>query len=300
MRFSTSRAARRIATIGCLVGLLCLVPFVTGCSVIQPKAAERAFTPPVIGTLYVVHLDLSKSTLEQRRGMMTDVSSVIDHLKPGDYIVVMDVSADSLQSARTLEETRVAVYNAPRAPDTSQDSIVIATSKTKAFEAQAARAKAAFDKAAGVEHVRTVLMRHLESHILHDVSSGSDLIGAVNASIPYIRSWPDKAPKVLVVLSDMQYRAEGVDLQKTPLPSGKVAKVLKREQSQGRVPTLGPSCQVYMSGARASLGTKQYQSIGRFWTAYYRRTGADVRFYGSRIPRLMFSDSADLVSDEGR
>jgi len=214
--------------------------------------------------------------------------------------VFLDVSNDSLQTSRTLEETQVAVYNAPRAPDTSADNLITAKQRLKAFDMKSAAERKAFESRAGLAHVKSVLKRELKPHVMKDISSGSDLIGAVNASVPYIDSWPEHSPKVLVILSDMQYRAEGVDLQKTPLSPAKVRKALKRERAQGRLPELGPGCEVYLSGARASLGTKQYQSIKRFWTSYFELTGANVRFYGNRLPKLVMSRSASVAPEEGR
>ncbi len=80
--------------------------------------------------------------------------------------------------------------------------------------------------------------------------------------------------KVLVLMSDMIEDSPPYDFERISWSPAAIERTLSELDAKGLIPKLAGVC-IYVSGASAKSADLA-ENIGRFWQAYFRRTGADM------------------------
>ncbi len=87
----------------------------------------------------------------------------------------------------------------------------------------------------------------------------------------------NRPKKVLVVFSDMIEESDHYNFQKQKLSDAESQQIIAAEQKAGRLPALS-GVRVYVIGSSVSgpSSSERFESIERFWQAYFKATGADL------------------------
>jgi hypothetical protein len=235
-----------------ILWLLLALILVAGCAPATPAASQHA-------TAVVVFVDFSASIGgEDRASYRREIETeILPSLVEGDRLLIAAIHDKTLTDFRPLVEA-----NLPARPQFNGffDNVLKFNRKSKDVEAQVARVK---DKTkAEVAHVFGK----------RSVAPLTDIFSSLLIAQKLFYDEPRR--KVLVLMSDMIEDNPPYDFERMAWSSATIDKTLGELEAQGLVPKLSGVC-VYVSGASAKTAAIA-EHIGRFWQAYFQRTGADM------------------------
>jgi hypothetical protein len=111
---------------------------------------------------------------------------------------------------------------------------------------------------------------------LHPDSRQTDVAGALMVASDLFRASPSRR-NILVVFSDMQNDTAALDLEHARIVS--TAFAMQKAAKERLLPDLH-GVEVYALGVDgAGKDMAYWQTLRDFWTAYFQRTGADLKSY---------------------
>lgn len=108
--------------------------------------------------------------------------------------------------------------------------------------------------------------------------SGTSVMDAMHLAERVFASYPG-SEKVLVVFSDMIEQSRRYDFSRETLTGPRIAQIIERERSAGRLPDLeGVKVCVVGAGAAKSGGisAERFLGIREFWIQYFKAAGAEL------------------------
>jgi len=256
-RRGTKQRKRFEFAVGVLIGLLLVgsLLLVAGCRLSTSSAAE----PRIVGTDYVVFLDLSMSVRADDRALMKSAltDQIIPTLVDGDHLVVASITDRTMTGFHPLVDESL-----PPTPDFNgwTDNLLKYRKQVNDVEMQVPKIK---------ERITREISAALDRH---QGSMQTDIFSSLLLTEKLFHN--EARRKVLVLMSDMiedyaPYRFEKVAW--TPEAAGTI---LKRLEKDDMLPNLSGVC-VYVAGASAD-SPLQAEQISAFWQSYFKRTGADM------------------------
>ena len=238
----------RIAWVLTALGLV----LVAGCAPSTPAASQR-------GTSVVVFIDFSQSIgggdrAQYRREIETDI---LPSLMEGDRLLIAAIDDKTLTDFRPLVDASL-----PARPQFNGffDNVLKFNRKAKDVEAQVVHVKDMTKAEVG----RVFARRH--------VAPLTDIFSSLLIAQKLFYEEPRR--KVLILMSDMIEDNPPYDFERMPWSPATIDKTLAELDAKGLIPKLAGVC-VYVSGASAKSAAIA-ENIGRFWQAYFQRTGADM------------------------
>jgi hypothetical protein len=115
---------------------------------------------------------------------------------------------------------------------------------------------------------------------------GTDVFGALSLAEDYFAAYPGAATRRLVVLSDMVQRARGLRFPSV----GDWSDPAVRQMLEAAPRIALEGIEVYVVGAGGTSSDaftpEQIEGFERFWRAYLKGAGAEVRFFGASLARF--------------
>jgi hypothetical protein len=227
----------------------------TGCAPSTPS------TPAAVqhGTAVVIFVDFSQSvTIEDRASFRREIESeILPSLSAGDRLLIAPIHDKTLTDFRPLVEASL-----PAKPEFNGwlNNVLKYNRQAKEIEAQALQVK---------EKIRTDV-----AHVFAKRYSSpqTDIFSSLLIAQKLFHD--ESRRKVLVLMSDMIEDNPPYDFERLSWSSATIEKTLSELDAKGLIPKLSGVC-VYVSGASARSAALA-ENIGRFWQAYFRRTGADM------------------------
>jgi len=223
-----------------------------------------AFVSPSVattspGTAVIIFLDFSGSIKSDERALFQREieTQILPSLSAGDRLLLAPIHDKTLTEFRPLVQVIL-----PAKPEFSgwRDNVMKYNRRVKELEAQVLDLKAI-----ARTEVADVLSRRYGSQ--HTDIFSSLLIAQ--------KLFHDEARrKVLVLMSDMIEDTPEYNFEKIAWTPAAVEKLFAELEAKALIPKLSGVC-VYVSGASAKSAALA-ENIGRFWEAYFRRTGADM------------------------
>lgn len=211
------------------------------------------------GTAILIFLDFSGSIKSEERAQFQREleAQIIPSLSAGDRLLIAPIHDKTLTEFRPLAQV---ILPATREFSGWRDNVLKYNRHLKEVEAQTLDLKDELKN-----EVAAILRRRYASPYTDIFSS---LLIAQ-------KLFHDEARrKVLILMSDMIEDTPDYNFEKLVLSPSAFEKLLAELEGKALIPNLPGVC-VYVSGASAKSAARA-ESIGRFWEAYFRRTGADM------------------------
>ncbi len=211
------------------------------------------------GTAVVIFVDFSGSVRSEARALFKREieTQILPSLSAGDRILIAPIDDKTLTEFRPLVEATL-----PQQPEFSGwlDNVLKYNRRAKEIDAEVVQLKEKIRA-----QVADVLARRPYSPL-------TDIFSSLLIVQKLFHNEPRR--KVLVLMSDMiddypPYNFETISWSPTT-----TQKILSELDAKGFIPKLSDVC-VYVSGASAR-SPELAENIGRFWQAYFQRTGADM------------------------
>lgn len=224
----------------------------SGCRPSGPAAVPH-------GTAVVIFVDFSQSISGQdqtafRREIERDI---VPSLVAGDRLLIAPINDKTLTDFRPLVEATL-----PVKPEFNGwlDNVMKHNRRVKEVETETLQVKA---------RIKTDIAQVFgKRHSSPQTDIFSSLIMAEKLF------YEESRRKVLVLMSDMIEDNPPYDFERIAWSPATIDKTLSELEAKGLIPQLAGVC-VYVSGASAKSAVMA-ENIGRFWQAYFRRTGADM------------------------
>ncbi|MGH7324269.1 MAG: hypothetical protein ACREJ9_06445 [Candidatus Rokuibacteriota bacterium] len=224
----------------------------TGCAPSTPAAAQR-------GTAVVVFIDFSSSIPgDDRTAYRREIEGeILPTLGAGDRLMIAPIHDRTLTEFRPLVDA-----NLPVKPQFNGwfDNVMKHNRETREIEARAVQVKDRIKT--DVAHVFSKRFASLQTDIF------SSLIIAQKVF------HEERRRKVLVLMSDMIEDSPIYRFDRMTWNADTTEKILTDLDAKALIPKLPGVC-VYVSGVSAKSADLA-ENIGRFWHAYFKRTGADM------------------------
>jgi DNA-binding MarR family transcriptional regulator len=224
-----------------------------GCAPSTPGAAQER------GTAVVIFVDFSQSVgSEDLAGFRREIDQeILPSLTAGDRLLIAPIHDRTLTDFRPLLDA-----NLPAKPQFSgwMDNVMKFNRQTKEVETRVTQVK---DKVAA--EVARVFSKGRSSPY-------TDVISSLHIAQKLFHN--ETRRKVLVIMSDMIEDSPAYRFDQISWSPATIEKMLADMEAKGLIARLPGVC-VYVSGASAGSAALA-EHIGRFWYAYFRRTGADM------------------------
>jgi hypothetical protein len=232
--------------------LLLALALTAGCAPATPTALAR-------GTAVVIFVDFSESLRpEDLAAFRAEIErEILPTLVAGDRLLIAPIHDRTLTDFRPLLDT-----NLPALPTFSGwlDNVMTYKRDAKAVENQ-------------VLHLKDKLATDLARVFAKRPSSPyTDVMSSLHVAQKLFHNEPRR--KVLVLMSDMIEDSPAYRFDRISWSPATINKMLSDLEAKSLIPKLSGVC-VYVSGASAP-SAELAENIGRFWHAYFRRTGADM------------------------
>ncbi len=224
----------------------------TGCAPSTPATVQH-------GTAVVVFVDFSQSVSgEDRASFRQEIErEILPSLSAGDRLLIAAIHDKTLTDFRPLVDATL-----PAKPQFNGwlNNVLKYNRQAKEIEAQTLLLK---DK-----------MKTEIAHVFAKryASPQTDIFSSLLIAQKLFYDEPRR--KVLVLMSDMIEDNPPYDFERLSWSSATIEKTLTELDAQGLIPKLQGVC-IFVSGASAKSAALA-ENIGRFWQAYFRRTGADM------------------------
>lgn len=224
----------------------------TGCGRSSSAAGQN-------GTAVVIFVDFSGSiTGEDRASYRREIEAeILPSLSAGDRLLIAAIHDRTLTDFRPLVEASL-----PAKPHFNGflDNVLKFNRNAKEIEEQVLRVK---DKTR--TEVANVFAKRFSS-------PQTDIFSSLLLAQKLF--YDETRRKVLVLMSDMIEDSPPYNFERVAWSSATIEKTLSELDAKGLIPKLSGVC-IYVSGASAK-SAEMAENIGRFWQAYFRRTGADM------------------------
>lgn len=232
--------------------LLLALALTAGCAPSTPVGLER-------GTAVIVFVDFSQSIpREDLAAYQQEIEGqILPSLVPGDRLLIAPIHDRTLTDFRPLVEATL-----PPRPQFNGwlDNVLKYNRQTKDVETQVLQAK---DKlATDVARVFTKRYSSQQTDILSSLLIAQKLFH------------DESRRKVLVLMSDMIEDNPPLRFDRISWSPTTIDTLLAELEARSLIAKLAGVC-VYVSGASAKSADLA-ENIGRFWQAYFQRTGADM------------------------
>ena len=198
-----------------------------------------------------------------------DFEKVLKGLGFGDTIVVATITGDSsAELDLPVNETL------PVLKSNTDNPLVLRGMQEEAESQKVARIKAIAKKVDGLLQSKPQI-------------KSTDLFGGMEMASRVFKSYPNPN-RVLIVLSDMQQDADGVDFYRNDLSNRSINAIIKKLQAQGQLPDLTGTRILVACAQPPNSNVSRYRSIRSFWIAYFGACHArlDPSDYGAALIRL--------------
>lgn len=245
-----------VFTLLSLAALWCM-----GCS-------QTAATPCNTSKAVMAFVDKSKSAESDRRVAKLAMTKIVDSLRPGDSLVVGEISARSADDFASCIEFDLPKPLPPRNPMLDSELIY-----RKVVSARA-----------GVDSTHIGALR-VEVALLLDApdDAGSTAIFQALAIAAQYFAVEVRERKVLVLLSDM-IETSACNFRCVQIDDGYVSRQIESHRRLHLLPNL-TGVTVYVAGAHGPT-PERCAAIERFWREYMGAAGASVQ-YGRTLPRFV-------------
>ena len=224
----------------------------TGCTPSVPAATRNA-------TAVVIFVDFSGSIGGEDRALYRRQieSEILPTLTAGDRLLIAPINDKTLTDFRPLVEATL-----PAKPGFNGwlNNVLKYNREAKDVEAQVAHLR----EKIGAEVAYTFAKRYS--------SQQTDIFSSLLLAEKLFYDEPRR--KVLVLMSDMIEDNPPYDFERIAWSPATITKILSELDAKSLVPKLPGVC-IYVSGASAK-SAEIAENVGRFWQAYFRRTGADM------------------------
>lgn len=224
----------------------------TGCAPSTPGAVQS-------GTAVVVFVDFSASISgDGLTSFRREIESeILASLAEGDRLLIAPINDKTLTEFRPLVDATL-----PAKPRFNGflDNVLKYNRQAKEIEAQSLHVK---------DKIKTEVARVFAKRYS---SLQTDIFSSLLIAQKLFQDDPRR--KVLVLMSDMIEDSPAYNFERVSWSSAMIEKTLSELEAKGLIPKLPGVC-VYVSGASAKSADLA-ENIGRFWQAYFRRTGADM------------------------
>jgi hypothetical protein len=225
-----------------------------------------AATPP--GTAVIIFVDFSGSIRSAERAQFRREieTEIVPSLSAGDRLLIAPIHDKTLTEFRPLVQATL-----PARPEFIgwRDNVLKYNRHLKEVEAQVLELK---DKLK--TEVAEVLARPY-------ASPHTDIFSSLLIAQKLFHN--EARRKVLIFMSDMIEDTPEHNFERIAWSPSAVEKLLAELEGNGLIAKLPGVC-VYVTGASAKTAARA-EDIGRFWEAYFRRTGADL--HPSRYARVL-------------
>ncbi|HEV8643425.1 MAG TPA: hypothetical protein VGV13_20300 [Methylomirabilota bacterium] len=224
----------------------------TGCTPSAPAAVQQ-------GTAVVIFIDFSQSIAgDDRASFRREIESqILSSLSAGDRLLIAPIHDRTLTDFRPLLEV---ILPAKPGFNGFLDNVLKYNRQAKEIEAQVRQLKE--KTKADVAQVFAQRFSSLQTDIFSSLLVAQKLFH------------DESRRKVLVLMSDMIEDSPQYNFERISWSSATIERTLSELDAKGLIPKLPGVC-LYVSGASAKSAALA-ENIGRFWQAYFRRTGADV------------------------
>lgn len=225
---------------------------IAGCRPAVPTATQP-------GTAVVVFLDLSASIpAADRQAFKRELDSqIVPWLSPGDRLLIAPIHDKTLTEFRPFVEVTL-----PPRPQFNgwMDNVLKHKRQTKDVEDQIVSLK---------DRIGTEV-----AHVFKAPSASpyTDIFSSLLIAQKVFDREPRR--KVLILMSDMIEDNPPYQFDRMAWTPGTIDQVLTDLDGKRLIPQLSDVC-VYVSGVSAKSAALA-ENIGRFWYAYFKRTGADL------------------------
>jgi hypothetical protein len=225
---------------------------IAGCRPAVPTSTQP-------GTAVVVFLDLSASIpAEDRRAFKRELETqIVPWLSPGDRLLIAPINDKTLTEFRPFVEITL-----PARPQFNgwMDNVLKHKRQLKDVDDEIVNLK---------DRIGTEV-----SHVFKTPSASpyTDIFSSLLIAQKVFDREPRR--KVLVLMSDMIEDNPPYQFDRMAWTPGTIDRVLTDLDGKKLIPQLSDVC-VYVSGVSAKSAAL-VENIGRFWYAYFKRTGADL------------------------
>lgn len=232
--------------------LLLAVLLTAGCAPSTPAAAQR-------GTAVVVFIDFSESIPgDDRAAFRREIEGeILPTLAAGDRLMIAPIHDRTLTDFRPLVDASL-----PAKPQFSGwfDNVMKYNRKSKEIDARAEHVK---------DKVKADVGRLFSRRF---ASMQTDIFSSLLIAQKVFHE--EQRRKVLILMSDMIEDSPLYRFDRMAWSATTTEKILSDLDGKGLIPKLPGVC-VYVSGVSAKSADVA-EHIGRFWHAYFQRTGADM------------------------
>lgn len=221
--------------------------------------------PSRVPRVIIALFDLSESTAAQdmRSAYFKGFSKIVDSLEQGDILYGACITEKSIQQLELPIQFEYPVFK----PTT--DNIQI-----KPVEEEEFNKKVSLEKEKLLQEAEKILFGSEGRPKILKTDIMSSFILAANV----LNRYPGRK-KLIVVFSDMIEDSERYNFERINLTDQKIKEILDREEKLGNIPEL-TGVKIYVVGAQAK-SLEKYNSIKKFWTEYFKVTGAELADYSS-------------------
>lgn len=218
-------------------------------------------TTKVILTLF----DLSESTARPdiRAAYVKAFKRIIEVLKEGDSLLGACITERSIQQIDLPVEFEHPIFRP------STDNPLLRSGERDEFEKRISSMKE--ERIKRVDEL--VIGKEGQPKILK-----TDIMSSVMLAANILKRYPERR-RILVIFSDMIEDSESYNFERLKLTDKKIKEIIEKEKNRGMIPELN-GVRVYITGAQART-LEMYNSIKKFWTEYFRVTGAELVEYSS-------------------
>ncbi len=213
----------------------------------------------------VILFDLSESTARPdiRGAYVKGFNRIIESIKEGDSLLGACITERSIQQIELPIEFVHPVFKP------STDNPMLKNSERERFEK-----KIALMKDEVLQKVdELVIGREARPRVLK-----TDIMSSIILASNIFKRYPG-ARHILVIFSDMIEDSESYNFEAVKLTDQKIKEIIGKEKNRGMIAELS-GVRVYVTGAQAR-SLEMYNSIKKFWTEYFKESGAELVEYSS-------------------
>lgn len=253
-----------------------------------PSTQRVSRAAPLLGTTWVMLVDLSGSTLSARHDYIDALREVLNAVRPGDHLAILSIEQSSIENSRYLYQGEFPcfVFRPGTSPDTDNQLLLEAF---KAKEKQRyANEKAQFERSHDLNTLRRRIRTAVTHAILTHKAPATDIFGALQLGGNLLST--TKGPRRLVMLTDGVVEDQQVSFRRHPPTDTVISSLARTQRLEHRLPSLH-GARVLVVGARLG-GAVGFAQLGHAWCLYINRhAGGSLqsRFFMSRLSDQLFS-----------
>lgn len=220
---------------------------------------------------WCVLIDMSgvRANHEMRKQYADNMRKIMDHINPGDQLLVSVITESSANELNHLHEGKFPVFN----PSTTN------TRKLKKEH------KKFMDVH---EDLKNNILKSIQDSILNSqrMAGKTEILSALQVSSQFFKNHADLIKK-LVIFSDMEEYGRDYQFGSASLSDAEIDGILQKESRKPQgLPVLNGT-EVYVAGAHSKTSDHLYR-VRKFWLRYFNACGANLteEHYGATLNGL--------------